>query len=235
LFLSCRAAIRAHIAVARAKVGGNHGCQQPDEARVLLEAAITHLGPRKPRLVAIGGVSGTGKSTLAYGLAPLLDPPPGAIVVRSDVTRKALLGVAETTRLPVEAYTPAMHVRVFSAMAAHAALVLNSGYSAILDGVYGDPASRHRIAQVAGEAKVPFDAFWLQAPGDVLSERIRFRRLDASDATEEVLRQQLKTLTGPDDWIALDGGQEPGRVLESACRQLIGTGYPLTESGKKPI
>lgn len=50
--------------------------------------------------MAIAGLSGTGKSVLARGLAGPIGPPPGAVVIRLDVVRKRLFGVSKTTTLP---------------------------------------------------------------------------------------------------------------------------------------
>ena len=71
------------------------------EARRYLDLAVRLLRTRPGRLVAIGGLSGSGKSTLAAALAPGID----ARVLRSDVIRKRLFGVAPETRLPASAYT----------------------------------------------------------------------------------------------------------------------------------
>lgn len=50
--------------------------------------------------MAIGGLSGAGKPTLARRLAPGLGRGPGAIVLRSDITRKRRFGAEPTERLP---------------------------------------------------------------------------------------------------------------------------------------
>ena len=69
--------------------------------------ALAHLmAPPSPALIAVGGLSGTGKSMLARALAPALPPLPGAVVLRSDVERKTLFGARETERLPETAYAP---------------------------------------------------------------------------------------------------------------------------------
>jgi hypothetical protein len=104
LFLSLRAAIRAHVTAA-AMDRAAHAERKPEmaaEARRYLDLAVRLLRPRPCRLVAIGGLSGSGKSTLAAALAPEI----GARVLRSDVIRKRLFGVAPETRLPASAYAP---------------------------------------------------------------------------------------------------------------------------------
>ena len=62
-------------------------------ARDYAALAQKFLAPAKPQLIAIGGLSGTGKSLLARALAPDFLPLPGAVVLRSDVERKALFRV----------------------------------------------------------------------------------------------------------------------------------------------
>jgi uncharacterized protein len=103
LFLSSRAAIRAHVTAAAMERAAQPGAkpEMAAEARSYLDLSVLLLRPRSCRLVAIGGLSGTGKSTLAAGLAPSL----GARILRSDVIRKQLFGVAPETRLATRAYT----------------------------------------------------------------------------------------------------------------------------------
>ena len=101
LFLACRAAIRAKVlGFGAAKSADGAAAPEVTEARDYLERALAYLDPPPARLVALGGVSGTGKSTLARQLAPELGPAPGAVVLRSDVVRKRLHGVAPGDRLP---------------------------------------------------------------------------------------------------------------------------------------
>src|SRR6266436_804506 len=111
LFLSSRAAVRAHVtAMALERTAGS--ATRPAmaaEARGYLDLSAQFLRPRYCRLVAIGGLSGTGKSTLAAALAPSF----GARVLRSDVIRKQLFGVALETRLPASAYAQQTSHRVY--------------------------------------------------------------------------------------------------------------------------
>ena len=65
------------------------------DARQYLALAQTLLAPQAPQLVAVGGPSGSGKTTLAARLAPTVGPAPGALVLRSDIERKRLLGVPD--------------------------------------------------------------------------------------------------------------------------------------------
>ncbi len=118
LFQSCRAAIRAKVQglAAERENGAETREREVAAAREYLDLALRFLAPETPRLVAIGGVSGTGKSTLARRLAPALGAAPGAVLLRSDVIRKRLFGVEPTERLGEEAYTEAVSDRVYEAL-----------------------------------------------------------------------------------------------------------------------
>jgi len=217
-FLSQRAAIRAHVAVAAAaaQVDPARAESEFEAARDYLAMALDYLRPVRPRLIAIGGLSGTGKSTLAYGLAPAIGMAPGARVLRSDVIRKRLAGVAPEARLPEEAYRPEMAERVYETLAEMAGAALAGGHTVIADAVFSKPEERDAIAAVARAAGVPFDGLWLKAPAEVLEARVAARRGDASDATVEVLRRQLDYDLGPIEWPRIDVSGDPSACLAAA-------------------
>ena len=93
------------------------------------------LSPAQTTLIAIGGLSGTGKSSVARELAQHVGPAPGALLLRSDVERKKLFGVPETEHLPADAYRVEVSVKVYEAMANKAARTIGAGHSAIVDAV----------------------------------------------------------------------------------------------------
>jgi len=218
LFLALRAEIRAHVGVAAAAAQPDpaKAAQQIEAARGYLVAALAYLRPTRPRLVAIGGLSGTGKSTLAYGLAPTLDRPLGARVLRTDVLRKRLAGVTPETRLPDSAYSRDMTVRVYAALYDAAAAALATGRPVIVDAVFADPAERSAVAEVAARASMPFTGLWLEAPAEVLEARIAARSGDASDATIAVLRRQLGYDLGRIDWTPIDVSGDVEASLKQA-------------------
>ena len=218
LFQSSRAAIRAHVtATAMERAAGSEA--KPllaAEARSYLDLAAQFLRPRSCRLLSIGGLSGTGKSTLAAGLAPSLS----ARVLRSDVIRKRLFGVAPETHLPASAYTSEVSRRVYETLRRRAADALAAGYSVIIDAVSLKPAERQSLAAVAEAAGVPFSGLWLAAPAATMEGRLRARRHDASDASPGVLAQQLRQDPGPMDWVRIDAGTGPADCLSAARRAL---------------
>ena len=218
LFLSLRAGIRAHVtatALTRAANRDNKA-EMAEEARRYLDLAHRLLEPRPVRLIAIGGLSGSGKSTLAAGLAPEPRSPARRRVLRSDVTRKLLLGAAPETRLPAGAYTPDVTRRVYDALRQKAATALAAGYSVIIDAVSLTPAQRRSFTGIAREAGVAFSGLWLDAGAGAMAERIRTRRGDASDATPEILAQQLRRAPGPMDWMRINAGGGPEECLAAA-------------------
>src|SRR5206468_1703681 len=115
LFLSTRAAIRAHVSATAATLAPEEAdrARLRSAAQAYLDLALRFLVRREPRLVAVGGLSGTGKSTLAAALAPELGVAPGARLLRSDVVRKRLLGYPPETPLPPDAYAGTVDEQVY--------------------------------------------------------------------------------------------------------------------------
>ncbi len=185
----------------------------------LLAAAEAYLHTGPARLVAIGGLQGTGKSRTARGLAPGLGAAPGALILRSDEIRKRLHGVAPEAALPDPAYTTAASDAVQAEMLTLCDAALRGGQAVVLDAMFLDPALRAAARAVAGAR--PFTGIWLQAPLDVLRGRVRARRGDASDATVAVLERAAAAPTGPIDWALLDATVDPlaaaHSLLPTAC------------------
>jgi aminoglycoside phosphotransferase family enzyme/predicted kinase len=208
LFLAIRAAIRAHVTVTRDPSAGV-------DARAYLNAALGFLKPAAPRLTAIGGLSGTGKSTAAYRLAPAIGAAPGARVIRSDVTRKRQFGVAPETPLPADAYTAAITARVYGTMLDEAARCLAAGHSVILDAVFLRRNERDAAEETARQHGIGFAGFWLEAPAAVTADRVARRRDDASDADAAVLRMQSAIDPGKMDWARIDAGNDAAAAIIS--------------------
>jgi len=190
-------------------------CAPPSaqSARDYFALAEAFLKPAVPRLVAVGGLSGTGKSLLARELASLLDPAPGAVWLRSDVERKALLGGGETERLPESAYGAEVTTRVYAALAAKARRIVAAGHSAVADAVFADAAERAAIEEAAPGA---FKGLFLTAPLAARLARVGARMDDASDADAAVARRQEQYNIGPMHWVAVDASGSPGDTLRRA-------------------
>ncbi|MCC7272561.1 MAG: AAA family ATPase [Alphaproteobacteria bacterium] len=212
LFLSMRAAVRAHVSVA---MGGADAARR---ARAYLALAGAALEPAPPCLIAVGGLSGTGKSTLALALAPSLPPAPGAVVLRSDLVRKRLAGLKPGERAGPEAYAPERTRQVYERLRRDAATALAAGRSAIVDAVHADPAERAAVEAVAARLGVPFRGIWLEAPAPTLVARVEARRGDASDADAAVVRRQLGYDIGTLAWPAVTATGDRDAVVDAARR-----------------
>jgi aminoglycoside phosphotransferase family enzyme/predicted kinase len=212
VFLAQRAMIRAHVLTSMNQEGAGY-----------LAAAQAYLDPSPPIVIAVGGLQGTGKSTLARALAPELGLAPGAVILRSDEIRKRLHGVSPEDRLPPSAYTETANFATDRALIEQSRAAAASGQVVIVDATFLDPAVRLRLAASIKEAGVRFLGVWLQAPLALLESRVRSRQGDASDATVAVLHRAAAKDPGARDWLAVDasdGGVALRLVREAiACDQ----------------
>lgn len=185
--------------------------------------ALLEWAPRipGPRLVAIGGLSGTGKTTQALLLASLLGKTPGAMVLRSDIVRKRLSGVEPTVRLSAEGYTQQMTARVYNAMTGVAERTLRSGQAVVIDAVAARAEERAGFEAAAARAGAPFLGIWLSAPLELRLRRVTARRGDASDADASVVHAQEAFDTGPLTWRVLDAAQAPEHVHGDILADLL--------------
>ena len=213
LFLSVRAAIRAKVTAARLEqTEAGSRVQIERTAATYFHLACRLIAPAPPRLVAVGGLSGTGKSVLAAALAPELGPAPGAVVLRSDVERKAQCGVSETDALPPDGYRPEVTAKVYAALADQARRVVAAGHAAVVDAVFADPRERAVIATAA----TPFRGLFLAASLAVRVARVGARRGDASDADAAVAKRQETYDLGDLDWTIVDASGTPADTLARA-------------------
>ena len=218
LFMSVRASIRAHVLVAQNQ--SNHSPPLLAEAQSYLSMAEDFLGSRKPYLIAIGGLSGTGKSTNGAALAWAFSPAPGARVIRSDVVRKTLFGVTPETRLPSSAYSHEFTERVYAELNGQARKTLVAGYTAIVDATFLSEKSRREIEQIARSAGINFTGFWLEAPRHILEKRLKSRHNDASDADANTLDRQEVVDVGIVGWTRIDASEARDIQLASIRRHL---------------
>jgi predicted kinase len=165
-------------------------------------------------LIGIGGESGSGKSTIAAAIAPRLGGAPGALILRSDVTRKRLFGYRMEDPLPQEAYGGQATERTFGRLVEDARIALAAGMTVIADAVYANPAERDALEEAAREAGAPFRGFWIDVPMETRIKRVSGRRSDASDATVEFLRAHPTREQGPMGWTRIDASGAAEVVAE---------------------
>lgn len=220
LFLGLRAGIRAMVNVQAARLADGPAEPKIEEASAYLDHALDYLSPPEPRLVAIGGYSGTGKTTLSRQLAPEILPAPGAIHLRSDLERKAMFGVDPLSQLPQSAYSDASGKRVYARLLDRARRALQAGHSVVLDAVYAGADDRRDVADLALSLNVTFTGIWLQADQPTLEARVSARRADASDADVAVVRKQLAVGDTADNWVQIDARGDLRAVLTRASAAL---------------
>ncbi len=190
-FMALRATVRQAVAV--------------EEGQLELAAryhalALELLDHHNPASVAIGGLSGTGKTALARETAPLLPGPAGARILSSDVLRKRALGLEIGRRANPDAYTPARRSEVYRELVAHAVTAKKFGASVVVDATFEMADQRESLAATLPDAH----RIWLDAPVKLRMSRIMARRNDASDADAAVAAIQSAPSNVGEGWRRLD-------------------------------
>jgi predicted kinase len=157
--------------------------QMRAEAQAHWLFALGALEPpaKRPALVLVGGLPGTGKSTLARGLAAAANFAP----IRSDEVRKELAGVPRHERA-AGFYTREWTERVYGECLRRAGEILRDGGRAIVDASFATDRHRRTFLTTARQLGVPAVLLVCRAPEELVRERLRLRRGDVSDAGWEV-------------------------------------------------
>jgi aminoglycoside phosphotransferase family enzyme/predicted kinase len=217
-FMALRAAVRAHVTATRIDTGGDPDGRLTAEAQAYFAMARQLLAPAPSVVVAIGGLCGSGKSTVAETLAPRIGGGAGARILSSDRLRKALFGVAPETRLPPEAYGPEVALKVYLAITARTGALASAGVTVVADAVFARPDERQAVEAAAQSAGVPFRGVWLELAPEALRARVAARRGGPSDADVAVLERQFGYDLGPMGWNRIDAEGHPETVAAAILR-----------------
>jgi uncharacterized protein len=203
-FMAVRAAVRAHVTATQIEEGSERSAELGASARSYFKLARSLLQISRPSLVAIGGFSGSGKSTIAEAAAAYIGAPPGARIIESDRVRKAMFGVPADTRLTASAYQPDVSAQVYREMLKRSQRILRNGGSVVAAAVFDRSDSRSDFENMARKVPARFSGLWLDAGVDLLKQRVASRNSGPSDATVEVLEQQLQRGAGEIGWKKID-------------------------------
>ncbi len=226
-YIAYRAQVRAKVtALAWEQAGPGAPDRGEDHraARSLLDLARRHLIAGQVRLIVIGGLPGTGKSTLAAGLGRAW----GASVVRSDEVRKQLAGVDPSTPAPAPfgqgLYRPEMTEATYRAMLARTRVALSHGESVIADASWHDPAWRGAAREVASQTAAELIELRCELPVDVILQRVtgRARQGDPSDATADLVRRLAASRSPWPSALEVDTSPAPGKIVEGVLEMLAG-------------
>lgn len=214
VLMALRAAVRSHVT---ATLAGETGSQDQTElAREFYDLALGLLplsAHSVPSAVVIGGLSGTGKTTVSEALASHIAPPPGARIVESDRTRKALFGVPSDTRLPDSAYAASISDKVYNLLSDCGLALLRSGAPVIVDAVFDSPTRRAAIETALQTPERDVVCVWLTAGSDTLRARVSARCGGPSDATIPVLDRQLDRDPGLIRWTTVQSDRPVSDVV----------------------
>ncbi len=190
-------------AMVRAKVAAIRASEHPDQAGADFAECLTYLRladrlahGRRPLLLLMHGVSGSGKTWLSQHLLQQL----GAFRLRSDVTRKRLFGLQplqDSAAIPGGIYTSEASARTLATLLEQARTLLAAGHVVIVDATFIHRVWRAPFQALAEELGIDWRIVSLEAPAEVLAARINQRRQSGADASEAglaVLASQLEHL-----------------------------------------
>lgn len=223
-FMSLRAAIRAKVTAARIGQDKCNDAALRTSARRYFDLALQLLQPVEPLLIGIGGLSGVGKSVIAKGLAGFVKPLPGALVLRSDVTRKHMFRCPETEPLPPEAYRSDVSTRVYAELQERAIRTVRAGLSVIVDATFMNADARSRVESAALNVEVVFVGIFLTADLETRVARIKHRGPDASDADMKLATKQEGCQLGELTWTRVDASGSVDQTLERSRAVILSHG-----------
>ena len=158
--------------------------------RAALGLPLGQRGEPASGLVVLCGLPGSGKSFLAAAVAARRE----VAIVRADAVRKALY--------PRPTYTPAESGFVYQVCYALLRLLLAGGHQALFDATNLTRSGRRTLGTLAQAAAAPCLVVWVDAPEEVIRQRLRSRSQEPgtafqSDATWEVYVRMRETVERP--------------------------------------
>jgi uncharacterized protein len=228
LYLSYRAWVRAKVAcfvAADPTTAPEKARRKSAEAERLFALAESYTRPSRgcQHLIAVGGLIGTGKSTVADALSLELQLP----AVSSDATRKSLAGLPPTARAGAGLYSEERTRATYEELLRRAERVLASGRGVVLDATFSEPGFRAAARELARRKQRPFLFVDVECDDDTIRARLRARegRPSVSDAREDLLpllrrRFRPPEELAPDERITIDGTTPPRQAAQQIRQRL---------------
>ncbi len=215
-----RALVRSKVASLRYAQGD---ADASGEAGHLLRLCLAHLERARIMLVLVGGLPGTGKSTLAAAIADAK----GWALLRSDEERKELAGLRPSERATARygegLYSPAATEATYRELLRRAEVALGLGQPVLLDASWTDRRWRTVAAEVARATTSELVELRCVAPPAVASARMADRRRvgrDPSDADPQVAADMAAEADPWPSAIEVDTSGSPQQSLARALDHL---------------
>ncbi|APE34876.1 hypothetical protein BOX37_13995 [Nocardia mangyaensis] len=225
-YIAYRATVRAKVDLVRAGQGDSTAGARLNRH---LRIAADRLDNSAVRLVLVGGLPGTGKSTVAARLAERT----GAALLASDRVRVELANTAQITgdigRFGVGRYSPANRARVYDELLDRARELLTHGVSVILDASWNSEEERRRAAKLAGDVAAELIALRCVCPRELAHQRIGDRRGSESDATAEIADAMADFEIEWPDAVTVDTSAPLAESVVAAYNAWHGDSAPFTE------
>jgi uncharacterized protein len=210
-YVAYRAFVRAKVSCIRADQGD---ASSAADAVAYLELALEHARAADITLVLVGGAPGSGKTTLASGLADRL----GAVLLSSDRVRRELAG-----RPPEDRYGDAAKAATYAELLRRAGQALQHGEHVVLDATWGKASLRHAAAELAERTSSRLVAVECRVPSELAAARAE-RRLqtggDVSEAGAAVSRALAATRDAWPEAAVVDTAGTITQSLVAACALL---------------
>lgn len=213
-YIAYRACVRVKVACLRHETGDPDAAE---EGRRLLAITKEHLRAGAVTLTLVGGPPGSGKTTLATGLAERL----GCSYISSDQVRKELAGLSPDEDAAAASgegiYTPEWTQHTYAEVLTRAKRQLELGKSVILDASWARTGHRGQAAETAQHAEADMISLRCAAPADVSRQRLGARNHGASDATEDIAATMAAQADPWPEATPIDTGESPRESLDQAA------------------
>ncbi|MFE2582828.1 AAA family ATPase [Streptomyces sp. NPDC059378] len=226
-YVAYRAFVRAKVSLIQAEQG-SPGAEPA--SRRLVATALRHLRTAAVGLTLVGGLPGSGKSTLSGALADRLE----ATLLSSDRLRKELAGIppeqSAAAGYEEGLYTPEWTARTYTALLDRTTALLASGESVVLDATWSTPEQRRAAHRVAERTSADLVALHCQVPGEVSAARLVARGPGPSDAGLDVAAAMAARESPWPEAVTVD----TGGPLESAVSRALAAVRPWG-TGQAPV